>query len=151
MPRVIMRQYPVPPHQGRLAVGDIIRCPAFQIGLRLDHQPDEVVVAWRNRLYPEYHARSGNGIQADDESRAYASFLVMSVGLAEGVGPDDVCPGEHRLSREVMCVRLSAEMWFSSESERIRFSLDEPMSVAQPDVESILVLGYAELPIIWNE
>jgi hypothetical protein len=76
---------------------------------------------------------------------------VLAVELTEAVGPDDVCPGNHRLSRDVLCVRLSEAMEFSAESERIRFNLNEPMSVAQPDEGAIEVLGYAELPISWDE
>jgi hypothetical protein len=77
--------------------------------------------------------------------------LVLAVELTESVGPDDVCPGNHRLCRNVRCVRLSEGMEFSRESERIQFSLNEPMSVAQPDEGTIEVVGYAELPICWDE
>jgi hypothetical protein len=42
-------------------------------------------------------------------------------------------------------------MQFSRKSERIRFSLDEPMSIARPSENSIEILGFAELPISWDE
>ena len=150
MPRVVLRQYRVRASPTRLTVGDVIRCPDFRVGLRWNHEPGEVIVAWRDRHYPESHVRAGNGTGADDESRGKAPFLVFAVELAEAEGPDDVCPGNHRFSRDVRCVRLSEGMEFSAESERIRFSLNEPMSVAQPDEGTIEVLGYAELPISWD-
>jgi hypothetical protein len=150
MPRVVVQRYRMWSSRARLAVGDVIRCPDFRAGLRWKRAPGEVQVAWRDRHYPEYHVHVGNGTAADDHSRGTAPFLVLAVELTEAVGPDDVCPGNHRLSRDVLCVRLSEEMEFSGESERIRFNLDEPMSVAQPDEGAIEVLGYAELPIIWD-
>jgi len=42
-------------------------------------------------------------------------------------------------------------MLFTRESERVRFSLDEPMSVVRPSVDAIEVLGFADLPISWDE
>jgi hypothetical protein len=150
MPRLVLKRYHVRSSPARLAVGDVIRCQAFRAGLRWKHSSGEVRVAWRDRHYPEYHVRVGNGTGADDDSRGTAPFLVIAVELTEAVGPDDVCPGNHRLSRDVRCVRLSDGMEFSAESEHIRFSLNEPMSVAQPDEEAIEVLGYAELPISWD-
>jgi hypothetical protein len=109
------------------------------------------MVAWQVQSYPDYHARVGNGTLAHDTGRAEASFLVVSIGLVEASGPDDMYPGNHRFSREVRCVRLTTDMEFSPQSERIRFSLDEPMSVVRPSEESIEVLGCAELPISWDE
>jgi hypothetical protein len=118
--------------------------------LRWNHAPDEVIVGWQDQHYPEYHARAGNGTRLDDDSRGVDPFLVFAVELIESEGPDDVCPGNHRLAREVLCVRLTDGMEFSDESERVRFSLDDPMSVARPDEESIEVLGRAKLPISWD-
>jgi hypothetical protein len=150
MPRVVLQEYHGRSSPTRLAVGDVIRCPAFRAGLRWKDAPGEVHVAWTDRHYPEYHIRVGNGIAADDDSRGTAPFLVVAVELTEAVGPDDVYPGNHRLSRDVRCVRLSEGMEFSAESERIRFCLDEPMSMARPDEGTIELLGYAELPISWD-
>jgi hypothetical protein len=89
-------------------------------------------------------------VAADDESRAAAAFLVVRIELTESEGPNDVCPGTHRLSRDVLCARLDPGLEFSAASERIRFNLDEPMSVARPDEAALEVLGYAELPVSWD-
>lgn len=150
MPQVVLRQYAARPVPSRLAVGDVIRCPAFRVGLRCHQSPGEILVAWRDRHYPEHHVRAGNGSAADDDGRALAAFLIVRVELTEAEGPDDVCPGNHRLSRDVWCVRLDAGLGFSAASERIRFNLDEPMSVAGPDEAAVEVLGYAELPVSWD-
>jgi hypothetical protein len=93
----------------------------------------------------------GTGTEVHDTTRGEALFLVVSVELTEQSGPEDVCPGNHRLSREIHCVRLSPDMRFSPGPERIRFALDEPMSVARPKEGSIEVLGFTELPISWDE
>jgi hypothetical protein len=50
----------------------------------------------------------------------------------------------------VWCVRLDQSFEFSAASERIRFNLDEPMSVARPDEATIEVLGCVELPVTWD-
>jgi len=150
VPQVVLSQYAVRPTPSRLAVGDVIRCQDFRVGLRWHQSPGEILVGWRDRHYRDYHAQAGNGVAADDDSRAAAAFLVIRVELTESEGPDDVCPGNHRLSRDVWCVRLDAGLGFSAASERIRFSLDEPMSVARPDEAAIEVLGWAELPVSWD-
>jgi hypothetical protein len=36
-------------------------------------------------------------------------------------------------------------------AEEIYFALDEPMSVMSPDEESVEIVGYAALPIRWND
>jgi hypothetical protein len=59
--------------------------------------------------------------------------------------------GNHRLAREVHCLRLTHNYFLTPNSERIRFSLDEPMSVARPSRDNVEVVGYAELPISWDE
>lgn len=140
------------PLQLRLSPGDIIICPAFATGLRWNDDPDGVIqVAWKSATYPEHHVATGRATHANDPSRGNASFLVKSVVLVEHTGPDDVAPGEHRWSRDVVCVRLGQDDSFARDSETIRFSLNEPMSVASPDETKVLVVGYARLPITWKE
>lgn len=136
----------------RLAPGDIIRCSAFASGLRWKHDPQgPIQVAWRAGFEPDHYVRDGRGNLAYDPSRATAAFLVYAVTLDEASGPDDIAPGEHRLSREIVCVRIGDDFTFARDAERIRFSLNEPMSVASPDEATIEVKGYAVLPITWRE
>ena len=77
-------------------------------------------------------------------------FLVLSVALEENHGPEDISPGEVRWSRRVVCVRLDEQLRFDHDSERIEFTLNEPMSVAQPRDSRVTVVGVAELPIRWR-
>ncbi|MCL2310717.1 MAG: hypothetical protein FWC42_10735 [Proteobacteria bacterium] len=150
MPKVLLQEYHGRSSPTRLAVGDVIRCPAFSVGLVFKRDPGEVLVAWRSRSYTEHYVKSGKAVEADDDSRGTAPFLVITIKLIAGESPDDMHPREHWFSRDVQCVRLSEEMEFSAESERIRFSLNDPMSVIQPDEETVELLGYAEIPIRWN-
>lgn len=134
-----------------LAAGQVIRCPEFALGLRWKSPTnDPVMVAWRSQTYIDYHIQSGSAITASDPSRAQAMFLITSVSLVESDGPDDAFPDSFRYSCQVDCVRLADDMSFTSESERIRFSLNEPMSVAQPDQQQIEIVGSVRLPIYWE-
>lgn len=147
--RVLMTQAAPALSGARLAVGDVIRCSGFQWGLRWNHEAAGTVhVAWKT--HRDYHVQSGRATLADDPTRGQAPFLVHSVALTEGSGPEDVYPGNHRLSRTVLCVRLTNDFSFTSEAERVQFSLNEPMSVSQPTEASIEILGYARLPISWG-
>jgi hypothetical protein len=152
MLRIVMRMNQSRSSPGRLTVGDIIRCADFHWGLRWNNDSSgEVMVAWRDRSYPAYHVQAGSGTVAHDPTRGAALFLVLSIGLVEVSGPDDMFPGNHRLSREVRGIRLTSDRQFSRGSERIRFALDEPLSVVRPNEENIEVLGFTELPISWDE
>lgn len=134
-----------------LAVGHIIRCPEFATGLKWRATPDDLVmVAWSNESYVDYHTNSGKADPANDPTRAQAKFLVFAVSLIEAEGADDVFPDSYRYSRRVTCVRLADDLSFTSESERICFTLNEPMSVAQPKECHIEILGSARLPIFWE-
>ncbi|MFI5297433.1 MAG: hypothetical protein ACHREM_04990 [Polyangiales bacterium] len=136
----------------RLAPGDVIRCPDFATGLRLRDDPDgPLLVAWKKGWYPTSYVTSGQAEHADDPTRATVAFLVHTVALNEAEGPDDIAPTERRLSREIICVRLDVDFTFTRESEQIRFALNEPMSVASPDESTIEFVGFAVLPITWNE
>jgi len=151
-PRTITVEVREKPAHLRLAPGDIIRCSAFASGLRWRHDPEgPVQVAWRAGFEPDHYVRDGRGDLANDPSRAKASFLVYAVTLDEASGPDDIAPGEHRLSRELIGLRLGDDFAFARDAERIRFALNEPMSVASPDEATIEVVGYAVLPITWRE
>jgi hypothetical protein len=151
MPRVVIRPYTQRSDPPRLAVGDIIRCPAFEFGFCFFDNPTEVMVAWRNLSFPDYPATVGNGTLAHDPTRGLALFLVTSIELIESTGPDDSFPGNHRLARDVRCLRLTDDGSFTADAERIHFMLNEPMCVAQPDEDDLEVVGYAELPINWEE
>ena len=147
--QIFVRKYDCVSEPPRIAVGDVIRCGAFRLGLR--EKSGEIIVAWAASSYAEYRARAGTGTLADDETRGSALFLVSSISLVEDSGPDDVFPGNHRLTRDVRCLRLTNESCLVAEPERIRFALDEPMSVIRPAEREINVVGYAELPISWGE
>jgi len=108
-------------------------------------------LAWRAGFEPGQYVRDGRGALANDPSRAAAAFLVHSVSLDEASGPEDIAPGEHRLSREIVCVHLASDFTFTRDEERIRFALNEPMSVASPDESALEIVGYARLPITWRE
>jgi hypothetical protein len=134
-----------------LAVGQIVRCPDFATGLKWKATPDDpVMVAWSHESYVDYHIKSGKADSANDLTRAQAKFLVFAVSLVKAEGADDVFPGSFRYSRNITCVRLANDLSFTSESERICFTLNEPMSVAQPKECHIEILGCAQLPIFWE-
>jgi hypothetical protein len=134
-----------------LAVGHVIRCSAFATGLKWKSLPEAPVsVAWINQSYIDYHTQVGKAESNCDPSRSNAKFLVFAISLLAAEGADDVFPDSYRFSREVTCIRLDDDLSFTSESERIRFALNEPMSVAQPKERNIEVLGFVHLPIFWE-
>lgn len=134
-----------------LAVGQIIRCSVFATGLKWKAAPnDPIVVAWSDASYVDYHVKSGKADPASDPDRAEAKFLVFAVSLVAAEGADDVFPDSYRYSRNVICVRLAEDLSFTDESERISFSLNEPMSIAQPNERHIEILGFVQLPIFWE-
>ena len=130
-----------------ITAGDVIRCVSFEWGLRFDGQ-DDVSVTWRGReLHAGYHIQQGAAQDARDPSRGQALHLVTSVKLIRAEGPDDVYPNERRLSRAVVCRRLHQDDTLDARCERIRFNLDEPMSVFRPDESEIVIVGRAKLPL----
>jgi hypothetical protein len=97
--RLVVRQYNRLLSRPRVAVGDVITCRDFSSGVQL---PSKLIVAMPRSWAECYvYVQAGNAKHADDASRASAPFLVVSTVLTEGIGPDDVAPGNHRLSREV--------------------------------------------------
>jgi len=135
----------------RLSVGHVIRCSAFSGGLRWKHaMQDPIVVAWRTQGYVESYIKNGKAVLADDLTRAKVNFLVFAISLVEAEGPEDVFPESFRFSRKVTCVRLADDLSFTSDSERISFTLNEPMSVAEPDESRIELIGFVQLPIFWE-
>lgn len=134
----------------RFAVGDIIRCSAFEFGFQFAGNK-QIAVAWFNQHHPQYHAQNGRGVIKNDPSRGTAAFLVTLIELEMNDGPDDVFPGKQRLCRKVQCLRLEETYILPEDAEDIYFALDEPMSVIKPDEESVEILGYAALPIRWTE
>jgi len=134
----------------QLAVGHIVKCPDFCTGLRWKATPQgPITVAWRGHGFIDSHIRSNTADPADDPTRANAVFIVSTVALREAEGAEDVFPNSFRFSRLVTCIRLDDDYSFTSESERISFSLNEPMSVAEPKESSIEILGFSQLPIFW--
>ena len=146
--KVIVCKYESLNRPRRIAVGDVIRCSAFEFGFRFTGDK-QIAVAWHSQYHPEYHARSGRGEIVNDRSRGIAAFLVARIELETNDGPDEF-PDERRLCRKVHCIRLD-EFVFSEGGEEICFALDEPMSVIRPDEDAIEILGYATLPIKWSE
>ena len=147
--QVVVCRYESQNKPRRIAVGDIVRCSAFEFGFRFTGSK-EIAVAWYSQDHPQFHSQSGRGDIVNDRSRGLAAFLVTRVELETNDGPDDVFPGERRLCRMVHCIRLEAGFAFAESAEEIYFALDEPMSVIRPDEESIEILGYAALPIRWS-
>jgi hypothetical protein len=136
----------------RLAVGDVIRCPAFRSGMVIpgaSASQEAVHVAWTSRIHFDSYLLHNSGIDATDETRGSAPFLVTSVMLEECEGPSDI-GAPARLSRIVRAVRLTEGGRLQRDAERILFWLDEPMALARPDFEQIDVLGYARLPVGWE-
>jgi hypothetical protein len=69
-------------HYLPLAVGHIVRCPAFASGLRWKASPDDpLTVAWRDESYVDHHIRTGKAAPAKDPSRALASFPSFGTAL----------------------------------------------------------------------
>ena len=148
--QVIVCKYESQNRPRRIAVGDIIRCNAFEFGFQFTGSK-QIAVAWHSQHHPEYHAQSGRGYIMNDRSRGIAAFLVARIELETNDGPDDVFPDEQRLCRKVYCIRLDETFIFAETAEEIYFVLDEPMSIIRPGEESVEILGYAALPIKWSK
>ena len=149
--RVVVIPYEHVSRPKRLAVGDVVRCSTFTPGFQFSDSP-RVTVGWRRLGDPDYFYKNGKGVLRHDPSRAVATFLITQIVLETHHGPDDVFPDdEWRMSRLVHAVRLTSDFVFTEQSEEILFSLNEPMSLADPDEDSIEILGCAELPIVWTK
>jgi hypothetical protein len=136
----------------RLAVGDVIRCPAFRSGIVTNSSAasDKAVhVAWHSKAHFDSYLTNRLGTDATDESRGSAAFLVTSVTLEECCGPEDVGVGA-RLSRKVRAVRLTDRMRLKTDAEQIVFWLDDPLALASPNPDEIETLGCATLPVGWE-
>ena len=135
----------------RLAVGDVIRCSQFKLGMRSKVEGiEKLSVAWPDMSWlKSYEQHDSYEIDVDDNRGTYL-YLVVSILMVEVSGPDDVAPYP-RLSRDVKCVRLDEKGWIYPDSENIQFNLDEGVSLARPDHEEIEIVGFAELPIVWNK
>lgn len=139
----------------RIAVGDVIRCSAFS-NCFLFKNP---IRSLSGKLWvwsgSESHVRNreqnGEGFKNIDQSRAQASYIVEQVAMSVSDGPHDLYPNQYRMSRDVSCLRLTDEFGLPEIPERICFSLNEFMSLCWIDETEIEVLGYANLPIIWEE
>ena len=94
---------------------------------------------------------SGEGTIVDDPTRGEALFLITSIGLVDGLGPDYISPESHWLARKASALRLDADLTFTERSERIEFSMEDPMSVAWTNEAGMEIVGYADLPITWEE
>jgi hypothetical protein len=149
--QVKIRRYQTLPRPLRFTIGDVIRCPAFRWGMKKNWRyraPSEraVTVALRD---PESCIRCKHRqdeiVEAHDESRASALFLVTAITLQEITGPEDI-GAPPRLSKSVQCVRLTADGWLKEDAERVSFH-EDPESLARPEPDEIEVVGYASLPI----
>lgn len=166
--QVLIRTYECVSTPYRLAVGDVIRCPKFRLGTT--YPPDPLVqappqlgseritrVAWRDPTRMHSYVAWLNSTNwgkdtytvAIDESRASALFLITCILLTETCGPADV-GAPCQLYRSLFCSRLSADGYLTNQSERISFVMDDPMSLCQPFLNEIEVVGCAELPIGWE-
>ncbi len=147
---VVFRKYDQPSIPARLSVGDIIRCSRFRWGLR--NPKAELSVGWSKSCDVKYWVKHYGWQESHDSSREEAAFLVVSITLDEAIGPQDVELNNHRLGRVVECLRLTDDFILESSAERIKFYLDEPMSLIRlKEQEEIEVLGFAELPVSWED
>jgi hypothetical protein len=164
---VSIRKYQSVASPYRLAVGDVIRCPAFRLGVT--YRPDAVLkalpqlgaepitlVAWFSPDKMQYHINWANTTRgegtytlANDDSRGSALFLVTAIVLSETCGPEDV-GGPCQIYRTVFCSRLSEGNGLGDDSERISFVQDDPFSVCHARLPELEVVGYAGLPIGWE-
>lgn len=139
----------------RIAVGDLIRSKAFAN-----------CILWNSALHslagrlwvwsgPEGHLLSieqhGQGFRNVESTRAESTYLVEEIKMTVGSGPDDIFPNQYRMSRVVSCLRLSDDGYLPREKESICFSLNEPMSLLNVDEGQLELVGYAKLPITWEE
>jgi hypothetical protein len=150
MRRVSFKRYIERPPDARLSVGDVVRCREFEWGSRPRDASLPLTVAWHPNWRP-YVEQSGWDTVANDPTRGEAPFLITSIVLNHGSGPDDIDREANWLARSVTAVRLSADLAFTGESERIAFSIGDPMSVAKVEESQLEVLGHVELPITWRE
>ena len=132
----------------RLAVGDVIRCSDFERGFRTND--GKLLVAWTldSKSHRDALVRSSRGMYADDPSRGKALFIIKQVLLKQTDGPEDVCPGEHRLGRAIVAARLSDNL--SILQEQVEFELDEPMCLCIPD-SKIEIIGFIKFPVVWSD
>lgn len=133
----------------RPTVGDVIRSRKFRIGI----QPSQNDCVWVgvDEAWVKSVTSSTRGNLSIDETRTNALFLVTDINLDHGEGPDDMDPGHNRLTRVVEALRLTEDGELQSGAERIRFNLEEGMSVALVAVEQIELIGCVTLPISWQE
>ncbi len=146
---VVLLKYDQSSIPARLSVGDIIRCSRFRWGLR---NPDaELSVGWSKSSDAQFWVKQYGWQESHDPSREVSAFLVVSIKLDEALGPQDVELNNHRLGRVVECLRLTDDFILEPSAERIKFYLDEPMSLIRlKEQEEIEVLGFAEFPISWE-
>lgn len=153
--KVEVRQYEGVPLPYRIAVGDVIRCAAFANCFLLNapiHSLSGKLWVWNgSSSHSVYREREGQGLVNVEPARAEATYLVDQIKLTVGDGPHDIYPNQYRMSRVVSCVKLSEQYCLPKNSEQICFSLNEPMSMFGIEEGEIELLGYVELPIVWEE
>lgn len=139
----------------RIAVGDIIRCKSFANCFLFNsalHALEGRLWVWSgSEPHREHRELYGHGSRSVDPPRAQAAYLVDQIKMTVGDGPHDIFPNQYRMSRVVSCLRLNEDYCLPRDKESICFSLNEPMSVLGVDEGQIELLGYAQLPLAWEE
>jgi hypothetical protein len=169
---VVIEEFPKNVKAHRLAVGDVIRCPAFRLGHLTPKNKDlfaEAVtsvgaepitrVAWRSQAQMDHYVNWQNSttwgkdsmIPNNDESRGQALFLITCIGLRETWGPEDV-GAPALLYREIHASRLresNSSFYLEARAERICFCQDDPMACCSPNPEYIEMFGHGTIQTAW--
>ena len=169
---VVIEKFPNTVKADRLAVGDVIRCPAFRLGhltpKNKDLFADAVTpigaepitrVAWRNEAQMNHYVNWQNStnwgrdsmIPNNDETRGKALFIVTCIGLRETWGPEDV-GAPALLYREIHASRLNeskSSVSILPSAERICFCQDDPMACCSPNPDHIELVGYGRIQTAW--
>jgi hypothetical protein len=155
-----IRNVEILPYEGvrlpyRIAVGDVIRCSAFENCFLFNNAirslPGKLWVWNGSETHLRYREQQGEGLGSIDPGRAQTNYLVEQVAMTVGDGPHDVFPNQYRMSRDVSCLRLTADDCLSQATERICFSVNEAMSMCGIEESEIELIGYAKLPIVWEQ
>ncbi|HNB22489.1 MAG TPA: hypothetical protein PKZ32_08735 [Candidatus Melainabacteria bacterium] len=155
-----IRKVEVQPYEGarlpyRIAVGDVIRCSAFANCFLFNHPIRSLsgkLWVWRSsESHLRYREQCGEGVGDVEPARAKSTYLVEQIKMTVGDGPHDVFPNQYRMSRDVSCLRLTDDFTLPEKEERICFSLNEAMALCGIQESEIELVGWATLPIVWEE
>ena len=152
--KIEVRQYEGLRLPYRIAVGDLIRCHAFAncflLKSAIHALSGKLWVCKESGAHIEYRERDGQGSFNMEAARGVATYLVDQIKMTVGDGPHDIFPNQYRMTRVVSCLRVNDDFCLPQNKEEICFSLNEPMSLFGVDEGEIELLGYAQLPLVWE-